>query len=227
MSTTDGQVVLEMEPTAGAKVPYPVAPSEHSKEHLNIAIKDISFKVKIPSTKAKSAAFYEKAPEVDKVILRGVSGVFKAGRLTAVMGASGAGKTSLLNVLAAEVSGSGVGGKIMINGEAVTSAKQMKELSGFVFQDDVILDTMTVREAVTMSATLRLPKTFSKQVKNQRVNDLLSTLRLTKAADTIIGNTQVKGISGGERKRTALAMEMVTNPDILFLDGNEYHDSLF
>jgi ATP-binding cassette subfamily G (WHITE) protein 1 len=77
---------------------------------------------------------------------------------------------------------------------------------------------MTVREAVTMSALLRLPKTITVKEKEKRVTDLLQMLRLTKAANTIIGSTTNKGISGGERKRTALAMEMVTNPSILFLD---------
>jgi ABC-type multidrug transport system ATPase subunit len=77
---------------------------------------------------------------------------------------------------------------------------------------------MTVREAILMSATLRLPQTISDEEKKQRVDEVLAILRLKKAANTIIGNTTVKGISGGERKRTALAMEMVTNPSILFLD---------
>ena len=94
-----------------------------------------------------------------------------------------------------------------MNGVEINPTK-MKDLSGFVFQDDVILDTMTVREAITMSAKLRLPKEISEKEKTERVEELISMLRLNKAADTIIGNTTVKGVSGGERKRSALAMEM-------------------
>ena len=83
---------------------------------------------------------------------------------------------------------------------------------------DYHTETMTVREAITMSAILRLPDSISLDEKTKRVSDLLSLLRLEKCADTIIGSSMVKGISGGERKRTALAMEMVTGPSILFLD---------
>jgi ATP-binding cassette subfamily G (WHITE) protein 1 len=78
--------------------------------------------------------------------------------------------------------------------------------------------TMTVKEAIKMSAILRLPSELGAEAKEERVNQIISILRLTKAANTIIGSTTIKGISGGERKRTALSMEMVTNPSILFLD---------
>lgn len=124
----------------------------------------------------------------------------------------------MLNVLAGEAKGGNVTGSVLINGKELKNNREMKEISGFVFQDDVILETMTVREALFMSAKLRLPQSLSDSDKMKRVNELLALLRLTKAADTIIGSTTVRGISGGERKRTALAMELVTNPSILFLD---------
>jgi ATP-binding cassette subfamily G (WHITE) protein 1 len=66
-----------------------------------------------------------------------------------------------------------------------------------------------------MSARLRLPTSISLEEKDRLVEDILDTMRLTKARDTIIGNPTVKGVSGGERKRTALSMELVTNPAIL------------
>ena len=134
------------------------------------------------------------------------------------MGASGAGKTSLLNVLSGEVSPTAeITGKLYLNSTPVTP-KDIKKVSGFVFQDDVILATMTVREAVMMAAKLRLPDDVPLEVKTKKVDDLLALLRLNKAADTIIGDTTMKGISGGERKRTALAMELVSDPQLLFLD---------
>ena len=77
---------------------------------------------------------------------------------------------------------------------------------------------MTVREAITMSATLRLSKDISPEAKNKKVEEIIHILNLTKCADTVVGDTNIKGISGGERKRTAMAMEMITNPCILFLD---------
>lgn len=224
---------------------------QHLKQ-LSIEISNLCYSVKVPAPKTVVADKSTKSSRpfpfgkgdgvkfVDKPILQNISGRFKAGKLTAIMGASGAGKTSLLNVLAGEVGPqqdgkSAVSGKISVNGLEIgfgsgstTTSKDcpetsgprpsMKKLSGFVFQDDVILSTMTVKEAISMSATLRLPKTITKEEKQQKVEELLQTLRLKKAENTIIGSTIVKGISGGERKRTALSMEMVTNPSILFLD---------
>ncbi|XP_004343059.2 ABC transporter [Capsaspora owczarzaki ATCC 30864] len=94
----------------------------------------------------------------------------------------------------------------------------MRRIAGFVFQDDIILGTMTVREAITMSALLRLPRSLSLETKMTRVDIVIQLLRLDKCADTLIGSAHVKGVSGGERKRTAVAMEMITNPSILFCD---------
>jgi ABC-type multidrug transport system ATPase subunit len=91
-------------------------------------------------------------------------------------------------------------------------------MSGYVYQDDIIFHTMTVREAVLLSAQLRTPTSIPLNVKRERVDELLSFLGLSKAANTMIGNERIKGVSGGERKRTSIAMELVTNPAVLFLD---------
>ncbi|KAJ3132214.1 ATP-binding cassette sub- G member 1, partial [Physocladia obscura] len=143
--------------------------------------------------------------------------IFKPRKFTAVMGASGAGKTSFLNLLAGEVKIGSMTGEIKVNSVSVVGS-EIKAISGFVFQDDVILSTMTVTEAITMSATLRLPKTVSIEERTKRVKNIINELNLQKCKDTIIGDTHIKGISGGERKRCAMAMEMVTNPQVLFLD---------
>jgi ATP-binding cassette subfamily G (WHITE) protein 1 len=116
------------------------------------------------------------------------------------MGASGAGKTSLLQLLAGQVHQGHVYGDILVNGEQC-DPKKMKKISGFVFQDDVILGTMTVKEAITMSATLRLGKEISDEYKQERVDKLITLLNLEKCKNTIVGDTNIKGISGGERKR--------------------------
>ena len=150
-------------------------------------------------------------------ILHGIDSVFKPGRLTAIMGASGAGKTSLLNFLSGEISKGQLGGEVAVNGFPA-STKDLKKVSAFVFQDDVILETMTVREAITMSALLRLPASTSKKEREQRVNDIIEILSLTKCQNTKIGSPEKKGISGGERKRTSMAMDMVVNPTVLMLD---------
>ncbi|KJE97893.1 hypothetical protein CAOG_07972 [Capsaspora owczarzaki ATCC 30864] len=155
---------------------------------------------------------------VEKKILKGVTGSFESARFTAIMGASGAGKTSLLNVLAGEVAAGTVDGTVSVNGQEIDPGRVMRRIAGFVFQDDIILGTMTVREAITMSALLRLPRSLALETKMARVETVIQLLRLDKCADTLIGSAHVKGVSGGERKRAAVAMEMITNPSILFCD---------
>ena len=99
----------------------------------------------------------------------------------------------------------------------------MKKISGFVFQgmtrtcphdffllDDVILSTMTVHEAISMSATLRLSKKTTAEEKAKKVANVIKLLNLEKCQNTIIGDDSKKGISGGERKRCAMAMEIIT-----------------
>lgn len=160
-----------------------------------------------------------------KQILKGITASFRPGRVTAVMGSSGAGKTTLLSLLAGDAGNMGAGGdgksfidgKITLNGENA-DLKQVSKLSGFVYQDDVILPTMTVKEAIMMSARLRLAKNTPEHEIQFRCNEMMRILSLEKCANTIIGSAMSKGISGGERKRVALAMELIPNPSILFLD---------
>lgn len=153
-----------------------------------------------------------------KAILQDIYASFAPGRLTAIMGASGAGKTSLLSVLSGDAPKDGVlSGEVLVDGNPI-SGRKMKKISGFVFQDDVLFDTMTVYEAIYMSAKLRLPDSVSDEEKKKSVENTIKLLGLEKARNTQIGTPERKGISGGERKRTSIAMEMVTNPAILFLD---------
>ncbi|KAI9347308.1 ABC-2 type transporter-domain-containing protein [Obelidium mucronatum] len=187
------------------------------KHRLQVAFKNLTYSVMIPDKqKLEKSKFHLRPPKLSKKLLNGVSGIFQPGRLTAVMGASGAGKTSLLQVLAGEARQGSLTGSILVNGEHIKG--NMNKVSGFVFQDDVILATMTVKEAITMSALLRLPHEMSTESKLESVDKTIKLLNLEKCAGTIIGNSTIKGISGGERKRTAMAMEIITNPSVLFLD---------
>lgn len=152
-----------------------------------------------------------------KTILKGISGSFHPGRMTAIMGASGSGKTTLLNAISGRLSGGFINGGISVNGSSVSSS-EMRKISGFVHQEDVLMSTMTPREIIRMSAQLRLPESMSKDDKESRVKDILILMNMIEAADTVIGSALVHGISGGEKKRTCIATEMITNPSILFLD---------
>ena len=78
--------------------------------------------------------------------------------------------------------------------------------------------TLTVRENIMFSANMRLPDKTTEESKLKKVNQLIKELGLTKCAENQIGNELIRGVSGGERKRTAIAMELVTDPKLLFLD---------
>lgn len=108
----------------------------------------------------------------------------------------------------------------LLNGKAATP-QDIKDVSSMVYQDDVILPTMTVKEAIMFAARLRNPQALTanqNDLLESRVSHLMHVLGLTKVADTEIGEPAKGGISGGERKRTSIAMQLVTNPPILFLD---------
>ena len=155
--------------------------------------------------------------DIEKIILNNITGYFPHGKLTGIMGPSGAGKTSLMEILSGQSKSGIVTGNLYINGTQV-NIDTIKKLSGFVFQDDVILNTMTVQEALYMSALLRLPESISQEEKLIKVNDMINLLHLENCKDTIVGNSLKKGISGGERKRLSVGMEMIINPSIIFLD---------
>ena len=155
--------------------------------------------------------------EIQKIILNNLNGYFSHGKLTGIIGPSGAGKTSLIELLSGQSKTGIVTGNLFLNGNP-SDINIMKKISGFVFQDDIILKTMTVKEALYMSALLRLPETISNEEKENKVNEMISLLHLENCKDTIVGDSLSKGISGGERKRLSVGMEMITNPSIIFLD---------
>ena len=180
-------------------------------EPLDLVFKNLSYFVKDPVESKKQKK------EVKKTILKDLTGYFMHGTLTGIMGPSGAGKTSLMEVISNQSKSGEVHGDFFLNGNEV-NIKNIKQNAGFVFQDDVILRTMTVYEALLMSATLRLPESVSFIDKTNIVNEMISTLHLNKCKDTIVGDSTLKGLSGGERKRLSVGMEMITNPSIIFLD---------
>jgi len=155
-----------------------------------------------------------------KEILKGVTGLIRPAGLCAIMGPSGAGKSTLLNIIAGRLRSQGkavVGGDVFVNGEKVDPVLFRKKIA-YVMQEDALFATQTPREAFEFSAALRLPKSVSVTERKKLVDDLLEDLALTKCADTLIGSILIPGISGGEKKRTAIGVELISKPDILFLD---------
>ncbi|NXL83455.1 ABCG2 protein, partial [Alectura lathami] len=151
----------------------------------------------------------------DKEVLRDVNGIMGPG-LNAILGPTGSGKSSLLDILAARKDPHGLSGDILING--APQPANFKCTSGYVVQDDVVMGTLTVRENLQFSAALRLPNSVKEQEKKERVNQIIRELGLSKVADSKVGTQFTRGVSGGERKRTNIGMELITDPAILFLD---------
>eukprot|EP01103_Thecamoeba_quadrilineata_P000714 TRINITY_DN10629_c0_g1_i1.p1 TRINITY_DN10629_c0_g1~~TRINITY_DN10629_c0_g1_i1.p1 ORF type:complete len:629 (-),score=139.92 TRINITY_DN10629_c0_g1_i1:101-1987(-) len=152
-----------------------------------------------------------------RILTNNLSGIARAGEMLAIMGPSGAGKTTLLNILAGRAHGGKLRGKILVNGEKL-NGKQFKRVAGFVSQDDIMFPYMSVKETLAFSAFLRLPRAMSFSEKTARINDTIAKLGLGKCQHTRIGNEIVRGISGGERKRTNIGREIITDPSVIFLD---------
>lgn len=154
-------------------------------------------------------------------ILSNVTGMIEPGRLTGVFGPSGSGKTTLLNILAGRQNTKAA--HMSLTGEIRTAGSLIDPVSfrgniAYVMQDDALLPFETPREYFRFSASMRLASNISRSQREDFVENLLSTLSLERCASTIVGSELVKGLSGGERKRTSVGIELITNPKMLFLD---------
>jgi ABC-type multidrug transport system ATPase subunit len=134
------------------------------------------------------------------------------------MGPSGSGKTTLLNALAGQVpvcKRMSLSGRVRLNGEPVATSTVV---IGYVQQADMFYSQMTVRETLQMTAALRLPSGTSAAAREAAVDEALRHLDLSAVAGTVVGDRKTRGISGGERKRLAIACELLSRPSLLFLD---------
>ncbi|XP_078435360.1 ABC transporter G family member 15-like [Wolffia australiana] len=145
-------------------------------------------------------------------LLNGLSGYAVPGRILAIMGPSGSGKSTLLDSLSGRLSSN-----VLLTGNILLNGRQRRMDYGvvaYVTQENVFLGTLTARETVAYSARLRVP---AKDVK-ALVESTLEEMGLVDCADHPIGNWHLRGISGGEKKRLAIALEILTGPPLLFLD---------
>lgn len=156
----------------------------------------------------------------NKVLLKGVSGVCAAAKLTALMGPSGSGKTTLLDTLAGCAFGGTISGDITVNKKPIDLWAEKGGCASYVMQQDVLPIWDTPREALTTAALLRLPGNLTKDEKLERVEELLDILELTHCADLQIGDSSqgMRGLSGGQRRRVTIGIEVVKDPSLIFLD---------
>ncbi|KAL3693667.1 hypothetical protein R1sor_007318 [Riccia sorocarpa] len=203
-------------------IPTSSSPSGPTLVQIQLKFEDIQYKVTLGNRRSPSSIFnkckktrldQQRQPGAEKVVLNGVSGSLLPGEILALMGPSGSGKTSLLTIIGGRSRGK-VSGRVTYNGAVYTSA--LKSRIGFVTQDDILFPVLTVRETLVFAALLRLK--MSHREKISRAETVLRELGLERCQNTIVGGPFVRGVSGGERKRTSIGYEILVDPSLLLLD---------
>ncbi|ESQ48703.1 hypothetical protein EUTSA_v10020198mg [Eutrema salsugineum] len=199
-------------------------PQEDAPLPIFLKFEDVEYKVR--KSQASSANLVRTMvskvvthtnPDQDgyKHILKGITGSTGPGEILALMGPSGSGKTTLLKIMGGRLIDN-VKGKLTYND--IPYSPSVKRRIGFVTQDDVLLPQLTVEETLAFAAFLRLPNSMSKEQKYGKVEMIIKELGLERCRRTRVGGGFVKGISGGERKRTSIAYEILVDPSLLLLD---------
>jgi len=153
-----------------------------------------------------------------KRVLNGVTGRFEAGKMCAIMGPSGAGKTTFMNVLCGKATYGNMVGTMKINGKVIADPKELKGFMGFVPQDDIVHQDLTVREQIQFSVRLRGSTDLSKRRIEFITEDVLNVMQIDHIQNSIVGSVENRGISGGQRKRVNIGLELAAEPTLLFLD---------
>jgi len=153
-----------------------------------------------------------------KILLNNLSGTITGG-FWAIMGPSGSGKTTFLGVLSKRLDTRKMPttGTVHLNGKPYTDT-DLKMMSGYVMQDDLLHAYLTVHETLMYTALLRMPRKTTPEERAAREDEVLNLMGIKYCSDVIIGDSRNKGVSGGERKRVAVAVELLTSPKLLFLD---------
>eukprot|EP01035_Chromulina_nebulosa_P019573 gene19573-25474_t len=151
-----------------------------------------------------------------KTILNNLHGKASPGELLAIMGTSGAGKSTLLDALAGRLISKGLSGHILSNGQKVDRKKFRREI-GYVMQSDALFPLLTVQETIRFAAYLRIHDK-TRQEKNVIADEMIKLLRLEHTANTIVGDDLNRGLSGGEKRRVSIGVDIVHRPKVVFLD---------
>ncbi|KAI9109270.1 hypothetical protein K1719_019893 [Acacia pycnantha] len=179
---------------------------------LTVVFKDVQYFVDTPPEMKKHGSNEKKLQ-----LLRDITGAFRPGVLTALMGVSGAGKTTLMDVLSGRKTGGIIEGDIRIGGYPKVQ-KTFARVSGYCEQVDIHSPYITVEESVKYSAWLRLPKEIDSVTKGTFVEEVIETIELDDIKDRLVGIAGQSGLSTEQRKRLTIAVELVSNPSIIFMD---------
>lgn len=175
-------------------------------ERICIALNNVSFSVKNKSGPPR-------------VILNKINAVFQPGEVCAIMASSGGGKTTLLDFLANRIhSSSGtLEGDVLVNG-APRKSSTFKHIAKYVPQEDLLVGTMTVHETLMFAAETTISQGVTHAKKTERVNRVIQELGLSVCRDTRIGTVFQKGISGGQKRRVSMGVELLSQPKVLLCD---------
>ncbi|KAL6008799.1 hypothetical protein ACLOJK_022025 [Asimina triloba] len=179
---------------------------------LTMAFQDVQYYVDIPP-ELKRQVFGNRKLQ----LLQDITGVFRPGVLTALMGVSGAGKTTLMDVLSGRKTGGTIEGDIRIGGYPKVQ-ETFARISGYCEQTDIHSPQVTIEESVIFSAWLRLPSEIDSNTKAGFVAEVLEMIELDGIKDNLVGIPGVSGLSTEQRKRLTIAVELVANPSIIFMD---------
>ncbi|KAK9908170.1 hypothetical protein WJX75_003729 [Coccomyxa subellipsoidea] len=151
------------------------------------------------------------------VILDSVNGHFSHSKVVAIMGPSGAGKSTLLYTLMGTARYGTTRGRLWINGREMRLAR-LRRILGYVPQDDIVHEDLTVRENLSYSAKLRCMATEGRAYLSDVVDDVIELLGLRHVQHSVVGSVEKRGVSGGQRKRVNIGLELVARPSVLFMD---------
>eukprot|EP00731_Ephydatia_muelleri_P033340 Em0028g15a len=188
---------------------------EHSKRSLR---SQTSYVVQpSPATVQKTTCF---GAYTEKEILNGISIYFNPGQLTGIMGPSGCGKTTFLDILTGRRKTGNIKGQVYVNGVPIEQIKDWYIANtGYVLQlATPYYEELTVRENLTLAAQIKLPSTFTLRDKLTRVEQVLAVSELLPFAETVVGKATGPGLSGGQKRRLAIALQLLKLPSVLFLD---------
>ncbi|GMI99959.1 ATP-binding cassette G21 [Hibiscus trionum] len=194
--------------------PLPFSVLSQSLRPVTLKFEEVAYSIH-SNGGTTTSCFSTHKPKPRTTVLYGVSGVVRPGELLAMLGPSGSGKTTLLTALGGRLTGK-FSGTVTYNGRPFSSF--VKRRIGFVAQDDVLYPHLTVFETLSYAALLKLPKKLTRQEKIEQAELIMVELGLARCRNNVVGGPLLRGLSGGERKRVSVGLEMLVNPSLLLLD---------